>query len=114
MRMTSDRHYHNAAITWAVSDFRVISLISVDALEQAYAGEEASYPTVEKLNTATGAMIFRPNMDAVAMASSQSVGHLYRSADGLQIYQARTIGASLASKHADCGTSIETLRDQAK
>lgn len=51
--MTSDQHYPNAPITEAVVDIQVATAATSDALEQAYAGEEASYPVIEKLNTAT-------------------------------------------------------------
>ena len=90
--MTSDQHYPNAPVTEAVIDVQVATAATVDALQDAYAGEEASYPVIEKLNTTTGAMVFGPETHAAATASSEPVGYLCRSPDGVQIYQTRTNG----------------------
>lgn len=92
MQMTFDPHYPNAPITEAVIDIQVTSLVSVDVLAQAHAGEEANYPTIAKLNSTTSEMVFGPEMHAAATATSQPIGYLYRSVDGVQIYQARTNG----------------------
>jgi uncharacterized protein (TIGR04255 family) len=90
--MTSDQHYPNAPITEAVIDIQVATSVSIEALEQTHAGEEASYPVTEKLNAHTGAVTFGPEMHAAATASSQPLGYLYRSVDGIQIAQARANG----------------------
>ncbi|MDN7182064.1 TIGR04255 family protein [Caballeronia sp. SEWSISQ10-4 2] len=90
--MTSDDRYPNAPITEAVIDIQVATPVTVDTLGQTHLGEEAKYPSSEKLNAATGALFFSPEMAPVATASAQPLGHLYRSPDGKQIYQARTTG----------------------
>lgn len=90
--MTSDQHYPNAPITEAVIDIQVTTSASMEALEQTHAGEEADYPVIEKLNVHTGAVTFGPEAHAAATASSQPLGYLYRSVNGIQIAQARTNG----------------------
>jgi len=89
--MTSDTHYPNAPITEAVIDIQVTTPVTVEALATMNAGD-ADYPTAEQLHAATGAMMFGPDKNATATASSQHIGYLYRSADGLHIYQSRANG----------------------
>lgn len=90
--MTTDHHYPNAPITEALIDIQVTPTTAVDDLQHAHVGEEASYPTTDKINANTGALRFGPDDNAIATATSQPIGYLYRSPDGLQIYQARTNG----------------------
>ena len=90
--MTTDHHYPNAPITEALIDIQVGPAIAVAELQYAHVGEESTYPTTEKMNATTGALRFGPDNNAVATATSQPLGFLYRSPDGLQIYQARTNG----------------------
>jgi uncharacterized protein (TIGR04255 family) len=89
--MTVGTHYPNAPITEAVIDIQVAPQVNLDALEKSHIGE-AGYPTIEKLNAASGQMTFGPDANAFAAATSQPFGYLYRSLDQLQIYQARSNG----------------------
>ena len=90
--MTANNHYPNAPITEAIIDIQVETGATVDALDPIQGGEEAAYPTVEKMTANTGALMFRPDMSPIAHATSQPIGYLARSQDGLQIYQARSNG----------------------
>jgi uncharacterized protein (TIGR04255 family) len=93
--MTSDNHYPNAPITEAIIDIQVNVPVSVEALENANVGE-LDYPSADKLNTTMGAMIVGPDHKPAATVTSQQTGYLYRSVDGLHIYQARTNGFTLS------------------
>ncbi len=90
--MTANSPYPNAPITEALIDIQVETGATVDALDPIQGGEEAAYPTVEKMTANTGALVFRPDMSPIAHATSQPIGYLARSQDGLQIYQARSNG----------------------
>lgn len=89
--MTPGTRYPHAPITEAVIDIQVAASVTMDRLAEAVAGE-SSYPTAEKLLTASGAMMFGPEENAFATARSEPVGYLCRSSDGLHIYQARING----------------------
>ncbi len=90
--MTDNIHYSSAPITEAIIDIQVETSATVDALDAIQAGEEATYPTVEKMTANTGELVFRPDMTPIAHVTSQPIGYLARSQDGLQIYQARSNG----------------------
>ena len=89
--MTPGTRYHHAPITEAVIDIQCVGAPSIEALESVNA-DEASYSTGEKLFAARGQMQFGPDAIPVATASSEPLGFLFRSNDGLHIYQARTNG----------------------
>jgi uncharacterized protein (TIGR04255 family) len=89
--MTSNIYYSNAPITEAVLDIQVTSAATVETLAKVNEGE-ADYPKSDKLNAASGAMMFGPDTNTFATATSQPIGYLFRSGDGLYIYQARLNG----------------------
>ena len=89
--MTPGTRYHHAPITEAVIDIQCVGAPSIEALESVNA-DEASYSTGGKLFAARGQMQFGPDANPVATASSEPLGFLFRSNDGLHIYQARTNG----------------------
>jgi uncharacterized protein (TIGR04255 family) len=89
--MTSNIHYPNAPITEAVMDIQVTSAVTVEALAQVNEGE-SNYPKSDKLNGGSGAVMFGPDANTFATATSQPLGYLTRSSDGFHIYQARVNG----------------------
>jgi uncharacterized protein (TIGR04255 family) len=89
--MTSNIHYPNAPITEAVLDIQVTSAVSVETLARVNEGE-SNYPKSEKLNAGSGAVMFGPDANTFATATSQPLGYLTRSSDGFHIYQARLNG----------------------
>jgi uncharacterized protein (TIGR04255 family) len=89
--MTSDIHYPNAPITEAVLDIQATSLVSVETLANVNEGEP-DYPKSDKLNATSGAMMFGPDTNTFATATTQPLGYLIRSSDGFHIYQARLNG----------------------
>jgi uncharacterized protein (TIGR04255 family) len=88
--MTPGTRYPHAPITEAVIDIQVAA-VSMDRLATLVAGEP-SYPSTEKLFAASGEMMFGPEANTFASARAEPIGYLCRSADGLNIYQARTNG----------------------
>lgn len=89
--MTTGTRYPHAPITEAVIDIQCIGVSNIDALDGVNA-DEASYGPGEKLFAACGQMLFVPDVNPVATASSEPLGFLFRSNDGLHIYQARMNG----------------------
>jgi uncharacterized protein (TIGR04255 family) len=107
-----DKHYANAPIIEAVIDLGVeLASKTVDDLKKVHDGEEAQYPTVEKINLTTGQVNFGP--EASASARVDHKGFLFRSADGKIIHQARLDGftASRLAPYPDWGAfRTEALR----
>jgi uncharacterized protein (TIGR04255 family) len=93
---SSEKHYQKAPITEAVIDLRVElpSKVSVDDLAMVHRGEEAAYPTIERMNAAVGQMMLGPQVSA--SASTQHIGFLFKSADGKQVHQARMDGFTMS------------------
>jgi len=89
--MTPGTRYPHAPITEAVIDIQCRSATSVEGLGDVNAGE-TSYATVEKIFAAMGQMTVGPDASAVATASAETIGFMFRSGDGMHIYQARTNG----------------------
>ena len=89
--MTPGMRYPHAPITEAVIDIQCTNGRGVADLEKVNA-EERRYPSTEKLFAARGQMLLGPDSNAIASASSEAIGFLHRSDDGLQIYQARVNG----------------------
>lgn len=89
--MTPGTRYPHAPITEAVIDIQCTGGGVVADLEKVNA-EERHYPSTEKLFAARGHMVVGPDSNAIASASSEAIGFLHRSNDGLQIYQARVNG----------------------
>ena len=89
--MTPGTRYPHAPITEAVIDIQCVGVSSIEALDGINA-DEAGYTSGEKLFAARGQMLFVPEANPVTTASSEPLGFLFRSDDGLHIYQARTNG----------------------
>ena len=89
--MTPGTPYPHAPITEAVIDIQCIGVSNIEVLDRINT-DEASYGPGEKLFAARGQMLFLPDANPVATASSEPLGFLFRSNDGLHIYQARTNG----------------------
>lgn len=89
--MTPGTPYPHAPITEAVIDIQVAASASMDRLAEAFAGEPG-YSLPEKLFATSAAMTFGPEANTVTTSKTEPIGYLYRSADGLHIYQARTNG----------------------
>lgn len=83
--------YPHPPITEAVIDIQCIAARSTEGLDKVNTGE-ASYTTVEKLFAARSQMVLGPDANAVATASAETIGYLFRSDDGLHICQARANG----------------------
>lgn len=88
----ADRHYAKAPITEAVLDIQVETVATPVAFDAMHAAEGERYPRYEALQAATGQLMIGPDNVPIASASSTPIGHLARAADGLQVYQSRTIG----------------------
>jgi uncharacterized protein (TIGR04255 family) len=93
---SSKRHYPKAPITEAVIDLRVElpPQFSAEDLAKAQKGEETTYPTVERVNETLSQVMVGPEV-STASATTQHVGFLFRSANGKQIFQARTNGFTM-------------------
>ena len=89
--MTPGTRYPHAPITEAVIDIQCAGASNIEARDGINA-DEASYAPGEKLFAARGQVLFVPDASPVATASSEPLGFLFRSNDGLHIYQARTNG----------------------
>jgi len=89
--MTPGTRYPHAPITEAVIDIQCTGGRGVADLEKVN-DDERRYPLTEKLFAARGQMLLGPDSNASASASSEAIGFLHRSDDGLQIYQARVNG----------------------
>lgn len=88
----ADWHYAKAPITEAVLDIQVETVATPAAFDAMRAAEGERYPRYEALQAATGQLMIGPDNVPIASASSMPIGHLARTADGLQVYQSRTIG----------------------
>ena len=93
---SSKRHYPKAPITEAVIDLRVEPRpnLAVSDLAKVREGDETEYPTVEPVNAVRSRMQVAPQVSA--SISSESIGFLFRSADGKQIHQAWMNGFSMS------------------
>jgi uncharacterized protein (TIGR04255 family) len=91
LQMTPGTRYPHAPITEAVIDIQAAASVPVEQLVDAVAGDP-SYPTVEKLLTASGEMMFGSEQNTFATARAEHVGYLCKSGDGLHILQARSNG----------------------
>lgn len=89
--MTPGTRYSHAPITEAIIDIQCIATQGVKGLDKVNS-DEVSYTSVEKLFEAQGEMRWGPDANAVATASTEPIGFLFRSTDGLHIYQARANG----------------------
>jgi uncharacterized protein (TIGR04255 family) len=112
-RMASGRHYANAPITEAIIDLRVEPRagISAETFAAAREGEDAAYPSREEMYEAAGTMEFRKGA-ATASAHQRQTGYRFTSADGKNIFQARSDGFTL-SRLAPY-ESWEPFRDEAR
>lgn len=111
-QMDPQRHYPKAPITEAIIDLRVElpSDIGLEELRRAHAGQEQGYPHIKQMNLAFGQMHLGD--EVTTTASTKPVGHLIRSGDGKQIYQARLDGFTM-SRLAPY-ERWETFRDEAR
>lgn len=95
-RMDPQRHYPKAPITEAIIDLRVElpSGIGLEELRRAHAGQEQGYPHVTQIKVASSQIHLGD--EVTTTASTKPLGHLIRSGDGKQIYQARLNGFTMS------------------
>jgi uncharacterized protein (TIGR04255 family) len=94
---SSKRHYPKAPITEALIDLGVElpANFSAEDLAKVQKGEEAAYPTVERIDETVGQVLVGPALSA-ASTTRQHRGFLFRSSDGKHIQQARTNGFTMS------------------
>jgi len=95
-RMGNRLPYPNAPITEAIIDLRVELSpdVGLEELRRAHAGQEQAYPEVRQLKCVSGRMHLGD--EVTTTASTKPWGHLIRSGDGKQIYQARLDGFTMS------------------
>jgi uncharacterized protein (TIGR04255 family) len=90
--MIPGTRYPHAPITEAVIDIQCVASCTSEELANVNTDEGNRYPHIEKLQEARGQMLLSPDAAPIASATSEIIGLLHRSTDGLQIYQARKNG----------------------
>lgn len=90
--MQESRHYSRAPITEAIIDLKVTlpEGFSVDDLENIHAHISDHFPIKEPIHAAS--LLFQPGPSIKIDASKAQHGFLFRSGDGLRIFQATLSG----------------------